>query len=121
MVKPTLVLGASPNPERFSYKAIQSLQSKNVPVIAVGRRNIDMGSHKITKEIPENIGSVHTIALYLNANNQKEYYNTILALHPQRIIFNPGTTNPELASIAETAGISIINDCMLVMLSSGRF
>jgi hypothetical protein len=121
MGKPTLVLGASSNPDRFSYKAIRSLLHNNVPVIAVGRRNIDMGSHKITKGIPDKIGPVHTITLYLSANNQKEYYNSILSVHPERIIFNPGTTNPELADIAKNAGIKIINDCMLVMLSSGRF
>jgi uncharacterized protein len=121
MEKRTLVLGASPNPDRFSFKAIKSLQRREVPVIAVGRRDADLGDIMIVKGMPENIGPVHTITLYLSAKNQKEYYNYILSLKPARIIFNPGTTNPELAEMARINGIEVINECMLVMLNTGQF
>ena len=53
MEKTTLVLGASPKPERFSYKAIRSLQKNNIPVIAVGRRDADLGDIKISKGMPD--------------------------------------------------------------------
>jgi len=121
MEKTTLVLGASSNPDRFSYKAIKSLQRREVPVIAVGRKDADLDSVRITKTLPDNIGPVHTVTLYLSAKNQKEYYNYILSLNPARIIFNPGTVNPELAKMAEKNGIEVVNDCMLVMLNTGRF
>jgi len=121
MEKVTLVLGASPNPDRFAYKAVRSLQRRNLPVIAIGRRDIDLGNLKIRKGMPDDIGIVHTITLYMNAKNQKEYYNYILSLHPKRIIFNPGTTNPELADLAKKEGIEVVNDCMLVMLNTGKF
>jgi uncharacterized protein len=121
MEKTTLVLGASPNPERFSYKAIISLQRSDIKVIAIGRRDADLGNIKIIKGMPDNIGNVHTIALYLNAKNQKEYYNYILSLNPRRLIFNPGTTNPELAEKVKKEGIEVIENCMLVMLDTGKF
>ncbi len=121
MEKVTLVLGASPNPDRFSYKAVRSLQRRNLPVIAIGRRDVDLGNLKIRKGMPDDIGNVHTITLYMNSRNQKEYYKYILSLHPQRIIFNPGTTNQELADMAKKEGIEVVNDCMLVMLNTGRF
>jgi uncharacterized protein len=121
MEKVTLVLGASPNPDRFAYKAVRSLQRRNLPVIAIGRRDVDLGNLKIRKGMPDDIGPVHTITLYMNAKNQKEYYTYILTLHPKRIIFNPGTTNPELAEIAKKEGIEIVDDCMLVMLNTGKF
>jgi len=121
MEKVTLVLGASPNPDRFAYKAVRSLQRRDIPVIALGRRNVDLGSIKIIKGMPDDIGSVHTITLYMSAKNQKEYYNYMLSLKPKRIIFNPGTINPELAEIAKKAGIEVVDDCMLVMLNTGKF
>jgi predicted CoA-binding protein len=121
MEKITLVIGASPNPERFSYKAVRNLQARNIPVVAIGRRDVDLGNLKIRKGMPEDVGPIHTITLYMNAISQKEYYNYILSLHPKRIIFNPGTNNPELAELVEKEGIEVVEDCMLVMLSNGKF
>jgi len=121
MEKPTLILGASPKPERFAYKAIISLLKRKIPVIAVGRKEADVGTVKILKGMPENLGSIHTVTIYLSAKNQKEYYDYILSLHPKRIIFNPGTINPELAEMAKKAKIEVVDDCMLFMLNSGYF
>ncbi len=121
MEKTTLVLGASPNPDRFAYKAVRSLQRRNIPVIAIGRRDVDLGNLQIRKGMPADIGSVHTVTVYMNAKNQKEYYDYILSLNPKRIIFNPGTANPELAETAKKKGIEVIEDCLLVMLNTGKF
>ena len=119
--KTTLVLGASPRPDRFSNEAIRKLLSFNIPVIAVGKRENDLGYIKIRKGMPHDISGVHTITLYLSAKNQKEYYEYILFLNPSRIIFNPGTFNPELTGIAEKKGITVVNECILVMLNNGTF
>jgi hypothetical protein len=62
---------------------------------------------------------VHTITLYLNPQNQKEYYDYILSLQPRRIIFNPGTENDELEKQAQKAGIETVEGCTLVMLGRG--
>jgi len=121
MGKTTLVLGASPKPERFSYDAIRSLQKNNIPVIAIGKREADLGDIKIRKGTPDDISGVHTVTLYLSAANQKEYYDFIFSLKPKRIIFNPGTTNPELAEMARKKCIEVVNECILVMLNKGTF
>ena len=121
MEKTTLVLGASPRPERFSYDAVKSLQEKKIPVIALGKRDAEIGDIIIRKGMPSGITGVHTVTLYLSAENQKEYYSFIISLNPRRIIFNPGTANPEFADMARRKGIEVINDCMLVMLKRGRF
>jgi uncharacterized protein len=119
--KTTLLLGASANPERASYEAVRSLIINGIPVIAVGRREYNMGDIKIIRGKPEISEKIHTVALYLNAGNQEEYYDYILALKPERIIFNPGTRNPELADIAAINGIEVVEACMLVMLKTGEF
>jgi len=119
--KVTLVLGASPKPDRFAYKAVINLQRRKIPVIAIGRTTVDLENFIIRAGMPDDVGPVHTVTLYLNSTNQKQYYNYILSLHPKRIIFNPGTMNGELANIARKAGIEVVDGCMLVMLKTGTF
>ncbi len=121
MAKTTLVLGASPNPNRFAYQAVRSLQRRNVPIIAIGRRDADLGNLKIRKGMPDDVGEVHTVTLYMNAKHQKEYYDYIFSLNPKRIIFNPGTINAELAEAAMKKGIEVVENCMLAMLNNGKF
>ena len=121
MEKRTLVLGASPNPNRFAYKAVRSLQRRDIPLVAIGRKDTDLDGIKIRTGKPADIGVIHTVALYMNAELQKEYYDYILSLKPKRIIFNPGTRNPDFAEIAREKGIEVVDDCLLVMMNTGRF
>src|SRR5512140_1491542 len=121
MEKITLVLGASPDNERYSNKAVRSLKNKNIPVIGIGKKEGYIDDLKIIKGLPDNLGPVHTIGLYLNAINQKEYYCYILSLNPKRVIFNPGTENDEFAELLTDEGIEVVSGCMLVMLACGQF
>lgn len=118
--KLTLVLGASDNPQRYSNLAIQRLRGAGHPVIAVGKRHgwvSDIEIQTETRPFP----NIHTITLYLNPLHQKAYYDYILSLQPQRIIFNPGTENPELAQMAEARGIATLEACTLVMLAAAQY
>jgi uncharacterized protein len=119
--KVTLVLGASPNPERYSNRAVKSLKNRNIPVIAVGKRESYIDDVRISKGLPDKPGPIHTVSLYLNAANQKEYYCFILSLNPKRVIFNPGTENDDFAELLMSEGIEVVSGCMLVMLSCGNF
>jgi predicted CoA-binding protein len=118
--KLTVVLGASPNPDRYSYLAVSRLVAKGHPVLAVGKRDGQIGNTPITREhpVPEN---VDTVTLYMNPTLQKQYYDYIFQLQPKRIIFNPGTENDDLAAQAESKGIAPIEACTLVMLSTGQY
>lgn len=118
--KKTLVLGASQNPARYSNLAIQRLSAHGHPVIALGRRKGAINDIEITTEQVQETG-VDTITLYLNPGNQKQYYNYILSLKPQRIIFNPGTENEELQELATKNGIKVQEGCTLVMLSTSQY
>jgi predicted CoA-binding protein len=118
--KKTLVMGASSNPERYSYLAIKSLLSHGHHVEGIGRKNEEVLGVQVHKE-PQQFDHIHTVTLYLNPNNQRPYYDYIITLKPQRIIFNPGTENAEFQSIAQSAGIQTIAACTLVMLSTGQY
>lgn len=118
--KKTLVLGASDDPHRYSFLAIQRLRNNGHEVIAIGKHEGQVRDVKIetSKSVHEHID---TVTMYLNPRNQEEYYNYILSLHPKRIIFNPGAENDELAELAKKNGIQPVEACTLVMLSTGQF
>lgn len=118
--KKTVVLGASPNPARYSYLAINRLRNHQHPVVAIGKRKGTVSGVEIQTD-HEPVDNVHTITLYLNPQNQREYYDYILSLQPRRIIFNPGTENNELKKEANDAGIETIEGCTLVMLRVGSY
>lgn len=118
--KKTLVLGASSNPSRYSYLAVNRLREKGHDVIAIGKRTGKVSDIEIITE-QKPIEGLDTVTLYLNANNQKEYYNYILSQKPKRIIFNPGTENEELADLAKEKGIIPQEACTLVLLSTGQY
>lgn len=119
-MKKTLVLGASPDPIRFSYKAIKSLLRFGHPVVAVGIKEGDVMGIQIEIGKPK-IENLDTVALYLNPQKQKEYYDYLISLSPKRIIFNPGTENHELMQLAKKNGIMVVEDCTLIMLNTDRY
>ena len=118
--KKTLVLGASQNPARYSYLAINMLREKGHEVIAIAKRDGKVKDVEIlSQETP--IENLDTVTLYLNANNQKLYYNYIINQKPKRIIFNPGAENNELALLAKENNIITQQACTLVLLSTGQY
>lgn len=119
-MKKTVVIGASPDPSRYSNMAVKMLQDYGHPVIPVGMRRGEIGGLAIETGLPE-IDATDTVTLYLNAERQKSLYDYILGLHPKRIIFNPGTENPEFEQLAEQKGIETLEACTLVLLRTGQF
>lgn len=118
--KKTLVIGASDNPERYSFRAVNWLRSKGHPVIAIGHKPTKVADVPVqTEQAP--ISDLDTVTLYIGARLQPQYYDYIIGLHPKRIIFNPGTENPELETLAISNGIQPMHACTLVMLSTGQY
>ena len=118
--KKTLVLGASDNPSRYSYLAVNRLRSHGHPVVAIGKKNSMVADVPIEKE-QKDWKNVDTVTLYLNPFHQQQYYDYILSLKPKRIIFNPGAENDELADLAVKNGIKPIEACTLVLLSTNQY
>jgi uncharacterized protein len=119
-MRKVVVLGASANPLRFSYKAVIYLLQKRFEVVPIGSRRGRVRDLEILTGSPL-IDNVDTLLLYLNSDNQKKYYDYIFQINPGTIIFNPGTENFELAGLAREKGIHVIFDCALNMLEAGEF
>ena len=120
----TIVLGATTNPERYAYEAVKRLVKHGHEVIPVGIRQ---GKTACDLEILNGkplIKDVHTVTLYISPDVQEEYYDYILNdIKPKRIIFNPGTENPDFAVLIHGADypIEIEVACTLVMLSLDQY
>jgi predicted CoA-binding protein len=112
----TLVFGASPNPARYSYIAIERLVEQGLPTLAFGLREGRVKGVQIQTTL-DGIRDVHTLTLYMRPSRQPRFYDVILKIRPKRVIFNPGAENPDFYGLLEAEGIEVLEACTLVMLS----
>lgn len=120
MSKKTLVMGASENIQRYSNMAIKKLRQFEHEVVAQGLREGEVDGISIDRElIPYE--DIDTVTLYLNPKNQEAYYNYILNLKPNRVIFNPGTENPEFYKKLKNENIAFEEACTLVLLNTKQY
>ena len=120
MNKKTLVLGASQKANRYSNYAIKRLLYFEHDIVAIGSRKGTVAKVNIeTKFLP--FKDLDTITIYLNSKSQKPFYDYIVSLNPKRVIFNPGTENPELYEILKENNIEFEESCTLVLLSTNQY
>lgn len=120
MNKKTFVIGASLKPQRYSNIAINRLVDYNHEVVAFGLREGTVAGIEIdTNSMPYK--DVHTITLYLNPERQKTFYEYIISLQPERVIFNPGTENNEFQNLLEQNNIFFEEACTLVLLGTNQY
>ena len=115
-----LVLGAAEKPERYSCKAVKSLDRNGYEVVAVGFKPGVIKEIEILTGMPA-IDDVDTVLLYLGKKKQHVFYEYVISLNPRRVIFNPGAENPEFQDILKEKGIEAIKDCALIMINTGSF
>lgn len=116
----TLIIGASTNSERYSYKAAERLLAHAHDIYMLSNR----AGHLFGKEIADKpivFKDVDTVTLYVSPQNQRGYYDYIKSLNPRRVIFNPGTENPELAAELQASGILTEEACTLVLLATQAY
>lgn len=119
-MKRTLIIGASSNPTRYAHIAAQRLVASGHPILLLGRKKgFALGEEIHLEKV--NWKDVDTVTLYINPSHQPEYYDYIISLNPKRVIFNPGTENPEFETILIGKNIVPIEACTLVMLSIGEY
>ena len=120
MSKSTLVIGASLKESRYSNICVKTLVSGQYPVTAIGLREGLIDKTPVQTGFPE-LQNIHTVTLYLGPENQKSWYNYILNLNPDRVVFNPGTENQEFEGMLSDAGIEVIEGCTIVMVKGGTY
>ncbi len=116
----TLVLGASLKTNRYSNLAVNRLKNHNIKTEAFGLKEGSIGDTQIKTNFTE-FQNIHTVTLYVGPSRQPEYYGEILKLKPKRVIFNPGTENPEFYKILKDNDIEVEIACTLVLLATNQY
>ena len=119
-MKTTLIIGASNNPERYSYKAAHKLLAHGHSIIPFGVKRGSVADLEILNEWDET-WECDTVTMYVNPRIQKDYYDQIISLKPRRVIFNPGTENEYFSQLLSDNGIETENACTLVLLSINEY
>lgn len=120
MNKKTLIIGASTNSERYSYKAAESLLNHGHDFELLGLKNDELFGVEIKTGFPE-IKNLDTVTLYVGLKNQFNYIDYVINLDPKRVIFNPGTENEDFENKLKAKGINTERACTLVLLSTGCY
>jgi hypothetical protein len=120
MSKKTLVLGASLKADRYSNIAIYRLRKFNIETVGIGLRSGMVNDVKIHTDLVP-FTDIHTVTLYLNPQRQEPYYDYIISLNPDRVIFNPGTENPEFYKMLKSQNIEMDVACTLVLLGTNQY
>ena len=120
--KKTVIIGATTNPSRYAYLAAGMLTEYQHEIIPIGIKKGEVYGKPILDiyQRPE-VADVDTITLYIGPRHQPEHYQYILGLKPKRVIFNPGTENPEFQKMIEASGAEAWEACTLVLLRSGQY
>jgi len=120
--KKTVIIGATPNPSRYAFIAAGMLNEYNHEIVPVGIKKGEVYGKPILDiyQRPQ-ISDVDTVTLYIGPQHQPEHYDYILSLKPRRVIFNPGTENPEFEKMVEESGAEATEACTLVLLRSDQY
>lgn len=118
--KNVLLLGASMKPSRYSHMAVKALTNNNLRVYPVGKEEGEIEGVPVSSSLPP-IEKFHTITLYLNQKNQKDYYEKMFLYSPERVIFNPGTENEELKELCRQHNVEAVENCTLELLEAEQF
>jgi len=118
----TLIVGATSDPSRYAYLAAKMLADRKIDFVPIGIKEGEVfGREIVDLRSKPALQDIHTITLYIGPANQAEWIDYLIGLKPKRIIFNPGTENPEFFKKAIDAGIQAQPACTLVLLSTGQF
>ena len=115
------ILGASPKPDRYAYKAFELLRQYGHRPLPVNPAFDEILGEKCYPTISAAPGPIDTVTLYLGEARSNPLIDEIVSAKPRRIIMNPGAENSTLAAKAEEAGIEVVEGCTLVMLRTGQF
>ncbi|PKK88577.1 MAG: CoA-binding protein [Candidatus Wallbacteria bacterium HGW-Wallbacteria-1] len=116
------VIGASPKTHRYSYKAMQMLNEKGHIPVPVTPLYSDITGIKAVESLSLlSRGEIHTVTMYVSPEKSAAMENEIIALAPERVIFNPGSENSSLQLTLTEQGIEVVQACTLVMLSTNMF
>lgn len=116
-----VILGASDKPERYAHKALTALRKHGHGVVLVHPRLKEIDGLPVHASLGEITESIDTVTMYVGPTISTGLAEDLVRLKPRRVIFNPGSENPELEEKLNATGIRTQEACTLVMLATGQF
>jgi predicted CoA-binding protein len=121
MAETVVILGASINPDRYSYKTQLALMEKGHTPVPVNPRYDQIDGIQCYPELKSLERNIDTITIYVKPAILRSMTEDIVHLRPRRVIFNPGAECQEVSARLESAGIKVQNACTLVLLNTSQF
>jgi predicted CoA-binding protein len=121
MPETVVILGASPDKERYSNIAQRLLMEIGCSVIPVSVAHSEIEGVAVTRTLSDIQGPVDTVTMYVNPGISAQLQDELIRCKPQRVIFNPGTESPALATALREHGIDVIEACTLVLIRTGQW
>ncbi|MCG8565897.1 MAG: CoA-binding protein [Desulfobacterales bacterium] len=115
------VIGASPLEDRYSHKAMKMLMEYGHDPIPVVPKHKEILGKTVSPRLAEVEDAVDTVTLYVGPARQEPVIEDIIAKKPKRVIFNPGTENPDAYEKLKAAGIEVSVACTLVLLKTNQY
>lgn len=120
----TLILGASPNPQRYAFLAQERLMAAGHAVLPVSPKGGEILGVPVVRDLAQVLAAgarVDTVTLYVGPDRLKPMAADLAALAPRRVIFNPGTEDADMEAALRQAGIETQEACTLVLLGTGQY
>ena len=115
------VVGASPNEERYSNKAMRLLKEHGYTPVPISPKHDQICDAKAYPTLGELEDEVDTVSVYVAPSRQDAIIEDIVALAPRRVIFNPGAENPAAYERLAAGSVEVVEACTLVLLRTGQF
>ncbi len=115
------VYGASNNKDRYAYLAQKMLVENGYKVFPVHPVEEEVQGIPAVRKLAEIGQPVDTVTIYVSARHQASIADDLLSVKPRRVVFNPGTENPELAARLIASGVKVVEACSLVMMRTGQW
>lgn len=116
-----VILGASDKPDRYAHKAMTALLRHGHEVVLVHPRLKEIEGRPVLADVREVTGPVDTVTMYVGPAISAGLADKLTALKPKRVIFNPGSENPDLQDKLQAAGIRPEEACTLVLLATDQY
>ncbi len=115
------IIGATNKPDRYANKAMHALQKHGHEVVLINPFKKEVEGKGCLASVADYTGEVDTVTLYVNPKRFQDHIDGVLKIQPKRVIMNPGTEDDAHQQRLEAAGITVLQACTLVLLSTHQF
>lgn len=121
--KKIAILGASPNKEKYSNKAIHMAQTQGLDPVLVNPKYTEIDGLPVIPSLKE-VGKIDYLSIYLSYSILESIIEDIIHLantqNSLNIILNPGSDTPMALILFNRHQLPFIQACTLVLLSTNQ-